>query len=71
MIINKIADKEASVSKNPNNNNNNNNNNNSNEDLEITAHKKRYISPEKRQKIINELRLLPKKAVYFLKFLMK
>ena len=68
MIVNKIADKEASVSKNPNNNNNNNNN--SNEDLEITAHKKRYISPKKRQKIINELRLLPKKAVYFLKLLM-
>ena len=67
MIVNKIADKEASVSKNPNNNNNNNN---SNENLEITAHKKRYISPEKRQKIINELRLLPKKAAYFLKLLM-
>ena len=26
------------------------------EDMEITAHKKRYISPEERQQIINELR---------------
>ena len=45
--------------------NNNNNNNNNNEDLEITAHKKRYISPEKRQQIIHELRLVPKTDVYF------
>ena len=36
--------------------NNNNNNNNNNEDIEITAHKKRYISPEERQQIIDELR---------------
>ena len=61
MIGNKIADKITSVSKKPSNNNNNNNN----EDLEITAHKKRYISPEERQKIINELRLVPKKDEYF------
>ena len=46
--------------KNNNNNNNSNNNNNKNEDVEITAHKKRYISPEERQQIINELRLVPK-----------
>ena len=64
-IGNKIADKKTSVSKKPNNNNNNINNNNNNEDLEITAHKKRYISPEERQQIINELRLVPKKDVYF------
>ena len=31
------------------------------EDAEITAHKKRYISPEERQQIIDELRLVPKK----------
>ena len=31
------------------------------EDVEITTHKKRYISPEERQQIINELRLVPKK----------
>ena len=56
---NEIADKITIVPKKPNNNNNNN------EDVEITAHKKRYISPEERQKSINELRLVPKKDVYF------
>ena len=40
-------------------------NNNNNEDVEIAAHKKRYISPEEGQQIINELRLLPKKDKYF------
>ena len=64
MIGNKIADKIISVSKKPNNNNNNSNNNN-NEDVEITAHKKRCISPEERPKIINELRLVPKRDVCF------
>ena len=61
MIGNKIADKIISVSKKPSNNNNNNNN----EDVELTAHKKRYISREERQKIINELRLAPKKMRIF------
>ena len=64
---NKIADKIASVSKKPNNNNNNNNNN---EDVEITAHKKRYIFPQERQPIINELRVVPEKDAYYLKILM-
>ena len=58
LIGNKIADKITSVLKKPNHNNNN-------EDVEITAHKKRYISPEERQKIINELRLVTKKYMYF------
>ena len=49
MIGNKIADKIISVSKKPSNSNNNN------EDVEITVYKKRYISPEERQKIIDEL----------------
>ena len=31
----------------------------------ITTHKKRYISPEDRQQIINELRLIPKKDAHF------
>ena len=53
LIGNKFVDKIKSVSKKPSNNNNNN------EDVEITAHNKRYISPEKRQQIINELRLVP------------
>ena len=61
LIGNKIADKIISASKKPNNNNNDNNN----EDLEIMAHKKRYISPEQKQQIINELRLVPIKDVYF------
>ena len=67
LIGNKVADKITNVSKKPSNNNNNNNNNNNdnNEDVEITAHRKRYISPEERQQIINELRLIPKKDAYF------
>ena len=64
-IGNKIADKITSVSKKPSNDKQNNN-----KDVEITAQKKRYISPEERQQIINELTLVPKKDVYFLKLLM-
>ena len=60
LIGNKIADKVKSVSK----KSNNNNNNNDNEDVKITAHKKRYISPQERQQIINESRLVPKKRVF-------
>ena len=33
--------------------------------MKITANKKRYISPEERQQIINELRLVPKKMRIF------
>ena len=75
LIGNKIADKITSVSKKPTmelhskelpfNNDNNDNNNNISEDLEITAHKKRYISPEDGQQIIDELRAIPKKDAYF------
>ena len=53
---NKIADKITSVSKKKSNNKNDNNDN-----VELTIHKKRYISPEERQQIINELMLVPKK----------
>ena len=38
------------------------------EDAEIITHKKRYVSPEERQQIINEinvLRLIQKKDAYF------
>ena len=56
-IGNQIADKITSVSKKSFNSNN--------EDVEITTHKKRYISPEERQQINNELRLVPKKDEYF------
>ena len=66
VIGNNIADKIKSVSKkSSNNNSNNNNNNNNNGNVELTTHKKRYISPEERQQIINELRLVPKKDEYF------
>ena len=43
MIGNKIADKITSVSKNPAKELHNND-----EDVEITSHKKNYISPEER-----------------------
>ena len=56
LIGNKIADKITNTSKKsaelPNND--------ETEDVELTTHKKRYISPEERQQIINELRLIPK-----------
>ena len=58
LIGNKIADKITSFSKKSNYNNNN-------EDVELTIHEKRYISPEERQQIISELRLVPKKDEYF------
>ena len=59
LIGNRIPDKITSVLKKKSNNNNNN------EDVELTTHKKRYISPKERQQIINELRLVPKKDEYF------
>ena len=62
LIGNKIADKITSVSKKKSNNDNNNNNG----DVELAAHKKRYISPEERQQIIDELRLVPKN--YYMKY---
>ena len=59
MIGNKIADKITSVSK-------NSNKKLPEEDVEIISHKKRYISSEERQQIIDELRLIPKKRCRFL-----
>ena len=35
------------------------------EDVEITTHKKRYISLEERRQIIDELRLVRKEDAYF------
>ena len=55
LIDNKIADKIRSVSKKKSNSNNNNNNN----DVKLATYKKRYISPEEIQQIIDELRLVP------------
>ena len=51
LIGNKIADKITSVSTNLHWKTASNNNNN-NEYVELTTHKKRYISPEERQQII-------------------
>ena len=51
LVGNKIADKITSVSKKKSNN--------GDDDVELVTHKKEYISPEKRQKIIDELRLVP------------
>ena len=53
MVGNKITDKITSVSKKstkklPT----------IDKDVEVTTHKKRYISPEERQRIIDELRLI-------------
>ena len=59
LIGNKIADKITSASK-----KNNDTNNETEEDMEITTHKKRYISPEERQQVIDELRGIPKKDIY-------
>ena len=63
LIGNKIADKITSISKKPVKELHNNDE--TEEDVEITTHKKRYISPEERQQIIDELRLVPKKDAYF------
>ena len=62
LIGNKIADKVTSASK---KSNEKLPKDETEEDVEITTHKKRYISPEERQQIIDELRLVPKKDAYF------
>ena len=54
-IGNKIADKITNISKKAVKELSNNNNDEKEEDVEITTHKKRYISPEERQRIIDEL----------------
>ena len=61
MIGNKIADKIASVSKKKPDKELHNND--ETEDVEISTTKKRYISPEERKQITEELRLVPKKYV--------
>ena len=63
LIGNKIADKITSVSKKISTKELHNNDETKEEDVEITTHKKRYISPEKRQQIIDELRVVPKSYV--------
>ena len=69
LIGNKISDKTTSVSKKncttdlhskelPNNET-------KEEDVEITTRRKRYVFPEERQQIVDEIRLVPKKDAYF------
>ena len=58
LIGNKIADKIRSISKRPVKEILNNDK--TKKDAEITTNEKRYISPEERQQIINELTLAPK-----------
>ena len=62
MIGNKTADKITSVSKKKADKELHNNDDET-EDVEIATSKKRYISPEERKQIIEELRLVPKKYV--------
>ena len=59
LIGNKIADKMASVSK-KKSTKEWRNNDETEEDVEMTTRKKRYMSPEERQQIIDESRLIPK-----------
>ena len=61
MVI-KIADKITSVSK-KSSKELHNNDETEKEDIEIATPKKRYISPEERKQITDELRLVPKKYV--------
>ena len=63
LIGNKIVDKLTSVSKKKSTKELHDNDETKEEDVEITTLKKRYISPEERQQIIDELRLVPKKYV--------
>ena len=64
MIVNKIADKITNASKKPAKELHNNDKTKE-EDGKITTRRKRYISSEERQQIIDELRLVPKKDAYF------
>ena len=59
LIGNKIADKIKSIS-NKKSAKELPNNDERAADVEITPHKRRYVSPEERQQIIDELRLVPK-----------
>ena len=65
LIGNKIADKITSVSKKKSTKALQNNGEIKKQDVAIATPKKRYISPEERQKIIDEWRLVPKKDAYF------
>ena len=59
LVGNKIADKITSVSEKKSTKKLYNNDETEEEDVERPTHKKRYISPEERQQVVNELRLVP------------
>ena len=63
MIGNKIAGKITNVSKKKPDKELSNDETKEEEDAETTTHETRYISPEERRQIIDELRLVPKKYV--------
>ena len=63
LIGNKIADKITNVSKKKSVKKLHNNDEAKEENVEITTHKKIYISAKERQQIIDELSLVPKKYV--------
>ena len=65
LICNKIADKITSVSNKKFAKELQNDDKKEEEDVEIATAKKRYISPEEGQQIIDKLRLIPKKDAYF------
>ena len=65
LLGNKYADKITSPSKKKSTKELPNDETKEKEDVKIATHKKRHISPEGRQQIIDELRLVPKKDVYF------
>ena len=65
LIGNKIVDKLTSVSKKKSTKELHDNDETKEEDVEITTLKKRYISPEERQKIVEGLRLALKKMYIF------
>ena len=69
LIGNKIADKITSVSKKKSAKELHSNDETKKEDVEITTHKKRYISPEERQHINEGLMLVPNKRCIFLVFI--
>ena len=72
LIGNEIADKITSVSNKKSTKalQNNDDDETKTEDVEITTHKKRYISSQERKQIIKKLRLVTKADVYFWKLLM-
>ena len=65
LIGNKIVDKLTSVSKKKSTKKLHDNDETKEEDVEITTLKKRYICPEERQKIVEELRLTSKRMYIF------